>query len=216
MAARAPTAARAATGSYGSTGSHGSTGGHVIYSHAATTVAKPVVVATAKKSSGTLNVRVPVNAVVFVNDHKTTSTGSTRNYVSHGLTQGKSYEYRVRVEYTRDGQTVTESKVAQIVGGGSADLAFGAAEVVASTPAETKLTLSVPADAKVSLAGMPTTQSGAEREYLTTRLAEGESWDAYRVAVSAGGQTQERTITLVGGESQHLVFDFDATKVAAR
>ena len=213
------------TGSHGSSGSHGSTGSHgsygggsVIYSHASkTAVAKPVVVAS-NDASGSLQVSVPADAVVYVNDHKTTSTGVVRNYVSNGLKQGAAYKYRVRVEYDVNGKTVTETKVATVIGGGSADLEFGDQPSLATSPApETKLTLSVPADASVTLAGAATGQGGAEREYTTTKLPAGASWDNYVVEVTVGGQTQERTINLVGGESQHLVFDFaDAAKLAAR
>jgi uncharacterized protein (TIGR03000 family) len=217
------TGSHGSTGSYGSTGSHGSTGsygGHVIYESASTTVSTGVVVAKAEATSGSLRVLVPADAVVYVNDHKTTSTGTMRNYVSHGLNKGESYQYRVRVEFEADGKKVVDSKVATLVGGSSAELAFGKTDPVATKPqtAKTKLTLSVPADAKVTLAGVTTQQSGAEREYLTSTLPQGETWDAYTVAVTVDGKTQEQSITLVGGESQHLVFDFAGSvdKVAAR
>lgn len=207
------------TPSYSSAGSHGgSHGGAVIYGHASTTVAKPIVLAS-KDATGELQVNVPADAVVYVNDHKTTSTGASRNYVSKGLKQGAAYKYRVRVEYQVAGKTVTETKTATVLGGGSASLEFGAEQpaVAAKPKAETKLTLSVPADAKVTLAGSATGQEGAEREYVTTKLPEGAAWDNYVVRVETGAGVQERTITLVGGESQHLVFDFaEIGQLAAR
>jgi uncharacterized protein (TIGR03000 family) len=91
--------------------------------------------------------------------------------------------------------------------------------VVASAPAvKTSLTINVPADAKVSLAGVDTKQSGEVRQFATTRLAAGQTWDGYKVVVEMekNGQTlhEERTIKLVGGEAQELSINFDSTAVA--
>lgn len=93
------------------------------------------------------------------------------------------------------------------------------ATVVASAPAvKTSLTLHVPADAKISLAGVDTKQSGETRQFATTRLAAGQTWDGYKVVVemNKNGQTlhEERTIKLIGGESQDLSINFDSTAVA--
>ena len=91
--------------------------------------------------------------------------------------------------------------------------------VVASAPAvKTSLTIHVPADAKISLAGVDTKQSGELRQFATTRLAAGQTWDGYKVVVemNKNGQTlhEERTIKLVGGEAQELSINFDSTAVA--
>lgn len=243
--------------SAGSTGSHGSSGGssgstgsyggyssvtthsHVIASTPTVTrvvAAKPV--APAVTGSGTLRVSVPADATVYVNDRKTTSTGSQRQYVSNGLKQGQSYTYRVRVEYERNGKTVTESKVASLTLGSDETLAFDASSPapaavladeddaeeadeaeVASKQAITKLALRVPADAKVTLAGAATKQTGAEREFITTRLEAGATWEDYTVRVEAkvDGEpvVQQRRITLRGGESQAMVFNFESAKLAS-
>jgi len=88
-----------------------------------------------------------------------------------------------------------------------------------SAPAvKTSLTIHVPADAKISLAGVDTKQSGETRQFATTRLAAGQTWDSYKVVVemNKNGQTlhEERTIKLIGGEAQELSINFDSTAVA--
>ncbi|MEN1678174.1 MAG: TIGR03000 domain-containing protein [Planctomycetota bacterium] len=230
--------------SYNSTGSAGSYGGavyghttvhsgHVIASTNATTTtrvvaAKPV---TGKADSGMLSVRVPTDAVVFVNGKKTTSTGSQRQYVSHGLQSGESYTYDVRVEVLRNGEKVSDSKSVKLVAGGNQSLDFSA--IAGPTPAEpeqvaeteedeegvvTKLTLRVPEDAKVTLAGAVTQQTGAERQFLTDKLAAGATWEDYVVRVEAtvdgASKVQQRRITLRGGESQSMVFSFGESSSA--
>lgn len=92
---------------------------------------------------------------------------------------------------------------------------------VASAPAvKTKLTLNVPADAKVTLAGVTTKQTGEVRQYSTTKLAAGQVWDDYKVVVELekDGQTlrEERSLQLTGGQPQELTVNFDSNQLALR
>lgn len=216
------------TGGYGSTGSHGSTGGHVIHSHSSSygsaggygatnsVVVNQPTLANVVRADAKIAVVVPVNAVVYVNDHKTTSTGSAREFVSHDLLASNSYTYKLRVEFEQNGEQVVENKIVSLRGGETRDLSFGPAieNVAKVAKPETKLSLLVPADAKVTLAGSSTSQTGEEREYRTGHLAEGQAWEGYTVRVELNGEVQEREITLTGGESQLLSFDFNAVEEA--
>jgi uncharacterized protein (TIGR03000 family) len=92
--------------------------------------------------------------------------------------------------------------------------------VVASAPTvKTSLTLHVPADAKVTLAGVETKQTGETRQFATTRLGAGQNWGDYKVIaeVEKNGQKlrEERTISLTGGKAQELTINFDSTHVAS-
>jgi uncharacterized protein (TIGR03000 family) len=100
-------------------------------------------------------------------------------------------------------------------------VADSTSRTIASTPAvKTSLTLHVPADAKVTLAGVATKQSGEVRKFSTTRLREGQVWDDYKVVVELerDGQTlrEERVIKLTGGRSQDLTVNLDSTQIAQR
>ncbi len=171
-----------------------------------------------------LNVSVPAEAKVFVNGAETTSTGAQRQFVSRGLQAGNKYAYEIRAEFTRDGQTVTETKTINIGPGQQASLAFNMdsskdAPVAAGSKTKTKLTLHVPADAKVSLSGHETTSNGDVREFTTTKLAPGADWKDYTVRVTANVDgrevSKEETITLIGGEDKDLTFDFNSNTVAS-
>mgnify|MGYP000562329588 CR=1 FL=1 len=85
-------------------------------------------------------------------------------------------------------------------------------------PATTKLTVRVPSDAKVTLAGTPTKQTGEVREFATGRLSAGQTWDNYivHVEVTRDGKTlaEDRTIMLTGGQAQELSFDLGGTQLA--
>ncbi len=171
-----------------------------------------------------LNVSVPADAKIYVNGVETTSTGTQRQYVSRGLQSGNRYAYEVRAEMTRDGSTVTETKNVTLGPGELAGLAFNLdgskdAPVAAGSKTKTKLTLHVPADAKVTLSGHETTSNGDVREFTTTKLAPGTDWKDYTVRVTANVDgrevSKEETITLTGGEDKDLTFDFTSNAVAS-
>jgi len=175
-------------------------------------------------NSATLSVSVPAEAKVFVNDAATRSLGEQRRYVSRGLLPGRTYTYNVRVEFEKDGQVVSETKSVRLTAGGEANLSFegsttGDKDQVADTPAETKLTLNVPADAKVVLAGNATKMTGSTRTFITKKLTSGQKWSDYVVSVTIERDgrpvTEQRTITLTAGEPQELTFTFDTDKVAS-
>lgn len=72
-----------------------------------------------------LAVHVPADARVYVNDELTANDGALRYFNSVGLEPGEAYVYRVRAEVVRDGKVLSETKVARVGAGKSADLQFG-------------------------------------------------------------------------------------------
>lgn len=168
--------------------------------------------------SGTalLSVNVPASARVFVNGRPTSSTGALRRYISRGLQPGMSYTYEVRAEATINGETVEETQVVQLRAGDTARLEFRL-----QPKPETTLTLRVPSDARVKLAGNETSSTGEVRVFRSRALADGQEWPNYKVEVTVERDgrmiTKEESITLKGGESRTLEFQFDsAQSVAAR
>ena len=161
-----------------------------------------------------LTVNVPNQARVVVNGIPTRSKGSQRRYVSKGLTPGFSYTYEVKAEANVDGKPVVQTKTVQLRAGEQANLAF---DFAAPSTVETSLTLHVPEDAKVYLAGNETKGNGPIRTFRTTRLADGKSWNDYaiRVVVDEQNLSKEKVITLQAGDERELTFDFDVDKVAA-
>jgi len=171
-----------------------------------------------------LTVSVPAEAKVFINGNPTTSTGTQRQYISRGLKAGSRYNYEVRAEFVKDGQPVTDTKNVTLTAGEMAGLAFnfeGNQEdpVASGSKTKTKVTLHVPADAKVYLSGRETTSTGDVREFATSKLAPGAEWNDYTVKVVANidGRevSKEQTITLTGGEDRELTFDFGSDAIAS-
>ena len=210
----------------GSWGSSGGSVGLAASAYVSPYIARPqtVVVARATNSvsrpdarSALLTVSVPADARVYVNGKATSSTGSFRQYISPSLSQGGAYTYEVRVEATRVGQVVGQTQTVQLRAGETQNLAFNLDQ---SRAVETSLTLQVPQDAIVVLAGEATTATGAVRTYKTKTLTSGQAWPDYSIQVSVvrNGQlvTQEKTIRLIGGRQESLRFSFGDQQVAAR
>ncbi|MFW6168905.1 MAG: TIGR03000 domain-containing protein [Planctomycetota bacterium] len=163
-----------------------------------------------------LTVSVPADTRVLVNGVATRSTGDVRRYVSRDLSPGFDYTYEVQAEMMVEGEPVTQTKTIQLRAGQEADLAF---DMDVSEPVETALTVHVPEDANVYLAGNSTKGDAAVRTFRTTALDQGESWSDYlvRVEFNDGGtvRTMEERITLRAGDQRDLSFDFDVNKVAS-
>ena len=223
-------------GGYGSGGSYGAAyGGDVIYESApadmqydatpatpqpAVEGTEPPPAPSASANEAEIFVSLPENAKVFVNDLPTTSTGVERHYVSRGLLGGRTYSYKLRVEFERDGKPVIEDKLVRVQAGTAVQLAFGGAEPT-DQQAATELKLNVPAEAKVTLAGAKTQQTGEVRTYSSTNLKPGQQWNDYvvRVELERDGKmvVEEKTLSIEGGKSYELSFEMtgDTAKVAA-
>jgi uncharacterized protein (TIGR03000 family) len=94
---------------------------------AATAGRKMVSAARQDATSVLLTVNVPADAKVFVNGQPTTSTGERREYKSNNLKATETYAYRVRAEFVRDGQPVSEEQEVQLSPGQVGSFAFTAA-----------------------------------------------------------------------------------------
>jgi uncharacterized protein (TIGR03000 family) len=162
-----------------------------------------------------LVVTLPVDAKLFVNDRLMKSRGATRRFASPELKPGRTYPYALRAEWTRDGEPVVREQIVYLRAGERESLVINETSPQTTT---TTLTVHVPNDATVTLAGVETESTGTVREFSTAKLAPGQRWENYRIEVTVerDGQetTQQRELVLVGGEAQETSFDFNTTQVA--
>jgi uncharacterized protein (TIGR03000 family) len=106
----------------------------------------------------------------------------------------------------RDGKASEETKVVSLTAGGRSSLSF-----VEDAAPKTSLTLHVPANAKVWLAGNATASSGETRQFETTTLAAGQTWRNYEIRVTTlvdgREQVAAKVIDLAAGQSVELSLD---------
>jgi len=153
-----------------------------------------------------LMVEVPRDAKVFVNGNPTTSSGSSRRFVSRDLDTKDAYRFEVQAIYEVEGKEVTQTKTIIARPGSAESVVFDPS--VSDDPVETTLTLNVPQDAKVVLANNSTKSDGSVRVYRTKQLKTGEAWEDYRIQVTHQGVTKEKTIRLIGGDKLEMSFTF--------
>jgi uncharacterized protein (TIGR03000 family) len=84
----------------------------------------PAETSTDDPSSAMINVRVPEEAVVVINDYTTRSKGLERSYVSRGLKDGREYRFEVRADVKRDGRTLSQTRVVRLQATKVVDLVF--------------------------------------------------------------------------------------------
>jgi len=78
-------------------------------------------------SSATIVVQLPADAKVFFDDNPTTSTGSTRYFVTPSLEAGKEFSYSVKVESMQDGKARSEVKKVTVRAFSTTTVAFSGA-----------------------------------------------------------------------------------------
>ncbi len=153
-----------------------------------------------------LNVAVPVNAKVLINNRLTTTGGSSRSFVSRHLQAGRDYSFEVEAIVERDGRDVTLQQQVVMRAGRSQSVNFDF-----DSPVLTQVTLKVPENASIKLCGNDTTVSGSVRNFKT-RLMPGQVWENYDIDVSyeKDGQivAKRQTITIEAGQKYIVDFEF--------
>ena len=169
---------------------------------------------------------VPEEAKVFVNDHKMKTAGAARRFASDHLEAGKTYEYEIRAEMVRNGAKIVRTEIVKLKAGRVEEVGFDFSDTVAPIQAvkaefpDTKLTVLVPEDASVYLAGEDTVSVGNVRKFVTNDISDGKAWKDYeiRVEVERDGKTivKSKKISLFAGDDKELEFHFPVeNKVAS-
>lgn len=88
---------------------------HIVFrtagpSRSTSVMATPAADSPISAESVSFELQVPTDAVLWINGRLTASTGARRRYFSRGLAPGEEYQYELRAEVTRAGQTLTEEK----------------------------------------------------------------------------------------------------------
>lgn len=157
--------------------------------------------------------RVPADAKVFVDGYETQSTGEVRRFMTGVVKDQRAYELDIRVECERNGEQRIIQRTVRALPGVIQELDFTIHE-------PTMVTLNVPADAKVFVAGQETHSTGSVRTFTTADLASGATWSNYevRVELERDGKTLSKSemLRIVAGDNQTVTFDFAGDSLVAR
>lgn len=162
----------------------------------------------AHETKAVLNLILPKHAKVLINGKATKTRGARRSYVSRHLQEDRDYKYQIKAIVTRGGKKTVRTKMVTMRPGVNQTVNLDFDDPV------TTLALKVPVDAKVKLCGKTTQQTGVDRSFTTTSLAEGKTWKAYKVSVEyvvdGKKRVEERTLDLQAGREHELAIGVDA------
>ena len=84
----------------------------------------PAVTSNNPGARATVLVKLPPDARLYAESRALSLTGAERKFVSPELPGGQEFRYRFRVEYERDGETVSVTKKVPVRAGGNATVEF--------------------------------------------------------------------------------------------
>ncbi len=106
---------------------------------APTPATPPPATGEAADNSARIEVTLPAEARVYVNNRLTKSTGSRRQYLSAGLNPGGIYAYHIRVEYRHQGKEMVEQRTVRMRAGQQIALEFPNTELAKTKASTTRL-----------------------------------------------------------------------------
>ena len=154
-------------------------------------------------SRATVVVRLPADATLFAEGRRLSLVSDTRRFVSPPLPSSSDYTYNFRVEYARNGETISRTKSVSVRAGGQFSVDFDETlsgrpaslapqQMPASLPTTTRIP-TVPMPAATAPVGVPNPvpgkAAGPERAKITVKLSRGAT-------LYVDGRKNDRTETV--------------------
>jgi uncharacterized protein (TIGR03000 family) len=150
-------------------------------------------------------IRLPADATLYANNVPTALTSAERAFVTPSLEKGRDFQYTMKVEYVRDGRTVTDSKVVRVRAGDTAVAEF--ADAAATVTSTIKVVL--PAGAKLYVDNLPRELASGSAEFRTPALVKGSEYSySFRAERVVGGKKLEKSQRVVFKAGEPVMVDF--------
>lgn len=161
-------------------------------------------------------VHLPADAKLYANGQLTNLTSSERTFTTPTLEKGRDFQYALKVEYARGGQTVTDTRTIRVRAGEASFVAFGAkAETVTSS-----IRFLAPEGASVYVDSSRRALPAGTREFKTPDLAVGARYAyQFRAEVTKNGKKFEQTQRIVFKAGEPVTVDFsdiDSLRTASK
>jgi uncharacterized protein (TIGR03000 family) len=160
-----------------------------------------------------ITVRLPESALLFVNAVPCPLTAATRSFDTPRLEVGRSYEYTLRAEVVRAGQTHSETRRVTFQAGKTAAVDFGDLQaptvVAAKTGSRARITVRLPAEARLFVNDVLCTLGSETRSFQTAELPAGRRYAyTFKAEMARAGQahTETRRVVFEGGQEVRVDF----------
>lgn len=175
---------------------------------------------------GKVTVRLPAAAKLFVDGKEANLTNrGTRSFFTPRLERNQDYFYTVKAEMTRNGQTVSESKrvvvrAGQVSGVDFGDMSNTVARSVTPASAPARITVSLPADARLFVDDVACNLTSGTRSFDTPKLEPGREYSyVLKAEVERDGKMRTDTRRVVFQAGKQVAVDFrslDTVNTASR
>jgi uncharacterized protein (TIGR03000 family) len=213
-------------------GCSGCCGGVVAYQPASvapatSAPAAPATKTTALATQATVVVKLPADATLFIDGERANLTSDTRSFLTPALEAERDYVYTMKVEATRNGEVVSRTERVLVHAGRTTRVDFGdlnaktvARSVQDAAEAPARVTVKLPADARLFVDDVACPLTSAERTFETPRLEAGRRYFYnMRAEVVRDGQTrtQSKRVEVQAGLPVSVTFsDLGAVQAASR
>lgn len=191
--------------------------------------------ATTASNRATVIVRLPADAKLYADNQLLELTSGERSFVTPDLPTGKEFAYSFKIEYDRNGRTLSEAQKINVIAGKTStvvfdDLTLGAKPksgntAVVAKPEEpakpvsnekgvpARITVTVPENAVLYIDGKKNEKTGGRREFTTPPLPAGKEFSyAMKLETTKDGRAEEVLQKVVFQAGETLMVDFtDAT-----
>ncbi len=152
-------------------------------------------------------VRLPGDAKLYANGHLTTLTSGERDFTTPSLEKGRDFQYAMKIEYVRDGKTITDNQVVKVRAGEVSLVSFvdqARAETVTS-----KVTVNLPQGAKLFVEDQPRNLPVGVKEFQTPQLQKGVEYTySFRAELVKDGKTVAKTQRVMFKAGEPVNVDF--------
>lgn len=150
-------------------------------------------------------VKLPADAKLYANDQLTNLDSSERAFSTPALEKGLDYQYSMKIEYTRNGKTLTDNQIVKVRAGQVSVVDFN--ERVKAETAISTLKFVVPEGAKLFVENKPLSLAGSE--FKTPELIKGAEY-AYsiRAEFNRDGKNETQTQRVVFKAGEPVTVDF--------
>jgi len=160
-------------------------------------------------SRATVTIALPADAKLFAQGQLTALTSARREFVTPTLNVGEDYQYDLRIEYTRDGQTRRDSKTVLVRAGQTVAVDFSEVPATKMERISSRVEVILPDDAKLFVNDSERVPTTGMREFVTPELVKDAQYVyRFRAEVTRDGKPESSTqiVSFKGGEAIRVDF----------
>ena len=152
-------------------------------------------------------VRLPDDAKLYANGQLTNLVSGERDFTTPNLEKGRDFQYAMKVEYVRDGKTITDSQAVRVRAGEVSVVNF--ADQTRVETVTSKVTVNLPQGAKLFVENQLRELPNGTKEFQTPHLQKGAEYAySFRAELLKDGKTIAKTQRVVfkGGDPVNVDF----------